>query len=567
MKHVASVGTLTALMLCLHVSAARAGEFFVDPAGGSADGDGSREHPWQTWEAVIKAGHVGKEIAAGDTVWLRSGNHGASAIKGGTYSPVITLAAETGQTPQLTSASFAQTRGWVVRGLTLSPSFGTARVATIASVDKASAEVTLRDCKMFSVQDASGWTSDAWINTASSGIQVSGDRVTISHNELTNVRFGISVDGPNALIEYNSVVNFSADGLRGLGDNGVFQYNLVKNVYVSQEDGDDNHDDGFQSWSTGPNGPGSGVVKGVTLRGNIIINREDPTQKLTNSLQGVGCFDGFFDDWIVENNVVVTDHWHGISLYGMRGGRIVNNTVIDVNDVSPGPPWIMVSPHKDGTPSERVVIRNNLATDYSIEGNTLTQDHNTTLKDLPAYFVDPVHFDLHLKPGAPAIDQSSNDDAPELDADRIARPQGGAADLGAYEWHEPSVKPVEAGTGGSSQPPSAAGQGAPQPPSAGRGGGGGGGGRAGATAGSGAAGRSDAGASGGSGGNAGRDAGPGDDAADGGADATADEGCGCRLSTRQSNHGASASLALLGLLAVRVARRRRPRAKHSAPTP
>jgi Right handed beta helix region len=541
-------GIVAGIVACwVQSGVAHAAEFFVDPAAGSASGDGSREHPWQTWEAVLQAGLIGTTIHAGDTVWLRSGKHGASVIKGGTYAPAITLAAEAGQTPQLTSVSFAQTKGWVVRGLTVSPSFGTKTGGNIASIDKASADVTLRDCTLFSVADASAWTAQDWINTASSGIQVSGDHITISHNQLKNVRFGISVDGPNALIEYNSVINFSADGLRGLGDDGVFQYNTVKNVYVSQDDGDDNHDDGFQSWSTGPNGPGSGVVKRVVLRGNVIINREDPAQKLTNELQGIGCFDGFFEDWVVENNVVATDHWHGISLYGMRGGRIVNNTVIDVNDTSPGPPWIMVSPHKDGTASSNVLVRNNLATDYSLEGDNLAQDHNTELKDLAGYFADVAKFDLHLKAGAPAIDQGSADRAPELDADRIMRPQGAGVDLGAYESHDPKVQPVDAGAAEDVVPP----------PAAGKGGAGG----------AGAAGRSGAGAGGqskaGTGGNAARAGEGGSQSRDAGSEVDAGDApkghtdCGCRIAQQRAS---GAGAILLGAVAA-VLRLRRHRAR------
>jgi Right handed beta helix region len=551
---------IAAIAVVLQAGVARAAEFYVDPAAGSDSGDGSSDHPWKTWEAVVKANLVGTTIHAGDTVWLRSGNHGASAVKGGTYSPAITLAAASGQTPQLASAAFTGTKGWLVRGLSLSPSYGTKTGGNILSIDKASSEITVRDCKLFSVEDASSWTADQWINTASSGIQVSGDQIVISHNQLTNVRFGISVDGPNALIEYNSVINFSADGMRGLGDNGVFQYNLVKNVYVSQEDGDDNHDDGFQSWSTGPDGPGSGVVKGVVLRGNTIINREDPAQKLTNSLQGIGCFDGFFDDWIVENNVVATDHWHGISFYGMRGGRIVNNTVIDVNDVDPGPPWIMVNAHKDGTKSNHVLIRNNLVTDYSIDGDDLTQDHNTELKaaDLASYFVDPAKFDLHLKSGAPAIDQGNADQAPPLDLDRIARPQGGGIDLGAYESHDSSVKPADSGDGAQDiAPPPAAGQsGAPRPPS----GGAGAASSAGAPAKAGAGGQPKAGnaSEAGKGGSpASSDAGPDD--ADGGSAKKSDSGCGCRISGQRST--VPRALLLLAALAV-IRRRRTKRPRH-----
>ena len=142
-------------------------------------------------------------------------------------------------------------------------------------------------------------------------------------------------------------------------------------------------------------------MRGIVLRGNTIINFENPAQPLKGTLQGIGCFDGFFVDWVVENNVVITNHWHGISLYGVRNSRVVNNTVIDNNSASPGPPWIMVTAHKDGRQSDGVVVRNNLATDYDVTGTNITQDHNTTLtaSNLATFFVNPATFDLHLKAG------------------------------------------------------------------------------------------------------------------------------------------------------------------------
>ena len=147
------------------------------------------------------------------------------------------------------------------------------------------------------------------------------------------MNFGISVTGASNVVERNVIENFSGDGLRGLGDYGVFEFNTVKNCY----DVNANHDDGFQSWSVGPGGVGTGVVRGIVLRGNRILNYEDPNQPHRGTLQGIGCFDGFFEDWIIENNEILTDHWHGITLSGARNCRIVNNTVVDLNTTSPGP--------------------------------------------------------------------------------------------------------------------------------------------------------------------------------------------------------------------------------------
>jgi hypothetical protein len=518
------MGLASGAALVLAAPVAGAAEFFVDPAVGAATGDGSAAKPWQTLEQVAQSGAFGGQIKAGDTVWLRTGYHGAPVLSGADFTPPITVAAAAGAKPTASHVAFSGARGWVLRGLSISPSHApTPTVDTMVTIDAGSARVVLEDSALFSVADASGWGANEWINVASSGISVKGTAVTLRHNDLTNVRFGISVEGQGALVEHNRVVDFSADGLRGLGDDGVFQYNLVKNAHVSDADGDPNHDDGFQSWSVGPGGVGTGVVKGVVLRGNIFLNRDDPNQKLQNAMQGIGCFDGTFEGWVVENNVVITDHWHGISFYGMRSSRIVNNTVIDVNDVSPGPPWIKVTAHKDGTPSQDVVVRNNLATDFQLEGTNVVGDHNTTLTDLTTFFVNPATFDLHLLPGSPAVDSGSADEAPALDLEGIARPQGQGIDLGAYEWHDPSVGPVDGGPGGGGTG-GAGGAAAP-----GTGGGQGGGGQGG----------------GGQGG--------------GGGQASSASGCGCTLAGRAPLHPEVALLALAVALARRRGRRVGPR--------
>jgi len=436
---------------------ALATDFYVDPINGSPSGDGSAANPWRTLQEVVEADLIetrhweslpyepgldlvvvnpGAPVKAGDTIWLRTGNHGEFFVRGAYNEFPITIAAEAGQTPRLSRILISAAQNWIVRGVAVSPSFAPPITqGTMVFVENhgwhgPSWDVTIEDCDVYTVDDASGWGEDEWVNLASSGFRVDGDRVTVRDNAIRNVRFGISVSGADARIEHNVVDGFSADGLRGLGDGDRFEYNQIKNAFVGAPF-DGNHDDGFQSWSVGPGGVGTGEVRDVVLRGNVILNNENASHPLHATLQGIGCFDGLFVNWIVENNVVITDHWHGISLYGAIGGRIVNNTVIDLNDVSPGPPWIMLNSH-NGTPSQNVLVRNNLATDYVISGTGITQDHNLEITDPTALFVAPP-FDLHLKAGSAAIDAGSPLQAPALDVERIARPQGAGFDLGAYE--------------------------------------------------------------------------------------------------------------------------------------
>jgi len=240
-------------------------------------------------------------------------------------------------------------------------------------------------------------------------------------------------------------------------------------------------------------------------------------------------------DWVIENNVVITDHWHGITLLGAKNSRIVNNTVIDRNTVTPGPPWINIGNHKNGTPPTGCLVRNNLTTDLNLASSGVTEDHNIILKDLTPFFVDVAKFDLHLLPTAPAIDQGSSDQAPATDIEGVPRPQGSAVDVGAHEWHDGSVVIPDGGPGG----------------------GAGTAGTAGASSGG-----SDAGTSGGAGGSAGSGGtASGGTSAGGSAGSTPssssgdDSGCGCSVPGSSTPRGELLLLLGIGLLGAHGRRR------------
>src|SRR5690606_27325760 len=122
-------------------------------------------------------------------------------------------------------------------------------------------------------------------------------------NYIRNVDMGITASR-NFIEAHNNIIeNFSGDGMRILGSHIVFEGNTIMNYY----DVCDNHDDGIKSFVTG-----DGVFRNNVIRSNIILNYIDPNQNLTSTLQGIGSFDGFVEDWGIENNMISLNQWHGI---------------------------------------------------------------------------------------------------------------------------------------------------------------------------------------------------------------------------------------------------------------
>jgi hypothetical protein len=434
-----------------------AAEFWVDPVHGEAGNDGSSSAPWrslqevldkgfvesQRWEslpyeegATLVAKNTGAPVKAGDTIYLRSGYHGDLFVLGHYNRKAITVSAEHGHKPRFRSVLVRSGSNWVFRGLDVSPEYAPRYERTTLFHLESHGwhgpihDIVVEDCHLHSIEDSSKWTAEDWDKLACDGLEAHGKNITLRNNVLRNVNSGISVDTEDSLIEGNLVENFAGDGMRGFGNRTVFQYNTIKNCY----DVNDNHDDGFQSWSSGKDGVGTGEVVGIVLRGNTFINNEDPNQLHRGALQGIGCFDGTYVDWVIENNVIIVDHWHGITLLGARNIRVVNNTVLDSYGGDPGPPWIMIGPHKDGTPSDGSVIRNNLTTAIQIEGKGVTADHNMIIKNADKIFVDAAGHDLRLKKGSKAVDAGNPDLAPNLDRDKVPRPSGDGYDIGAYEF-------------------------------------------------------------------------------------------------------------------------------------
>jgi hypothetical protein len=383
---------IVALIFCLTVVMARAAMFYCDPTQGSPQGDGSAERPWRTIEDVLQARLIqlcdqhGKPanpsapVKPGDTVLLRSGWHGVIRIPGGYNDQPITIAADPGHTPQVGWIEIGSGRKWRVKGLTVSPSLAPTPlgrpphdlVMLGEQGGEDSADLVVEDCFIYSVLDATGWAAKDWVEKTASGIWLGrhGKAHVARNNYVLNIRFGINLCAPDCLCEGNVVANFSADGIRVTRDGQTVQYNVIKNNFVGAADGDDNHDDGIQAFLFNV---GTGTLRDVVLRGNIILARETDGLPFPNPLQGIGCFDGPLVHFTVEKNVVCVNHWHGISLADAQGCTVQDNACFS-RWPDRARPWVQLGQKKNQAQGN--TVHNNLAHSFDFKADTEVKAEN-----------------------------------------------------------------------------------------------------------------------------------------------------------------------------------------------
>ncbi|MFI5734878.1 choice-of-anchor Q domain-containing protein [Kribbella sp. NPDC051587] len=423
--------------------------YYVDPAAGSSSNPGTAASPWRTLQEVFDSGRT---FAAGDVIYLRSGNHGNPVIRGGLSSGLRTIRAEPGQTPRMRTLRFQSgaTR-WTVDGVVVSPqeADGSFTAGNLIQFDAGATDDVVQNSQIRAASDSSaaGWANNDWVNRSGTAVLVAGSNNQVLNNRIRNVRNGVMLErtstagagATGAVVRGNSVDHFWEDAYRCKVSGCLLERNTATNSYAVVPPGtedDPPHRDMFQSYR----GDGSFTpITNVVLRGNVFISRQGtrytkiPFQyngKYT--VQGIGAYDGPYDNWTIENNVVMVEVGLAIGLYGMDNSRIVNNTVVPAAPATDSE--IRLTDQKDGNPSDNDVIRNNLAHAFNTGAATNARHSNnlTVGTDYSTYFVDYPAGNVHLKAGSPAIGFGTTTDAPATDADGRARTA--PYDAGAYEY-------------------------------------------------------------------------------------------------------------------------------------
>lgn len=424
--------------------------YYLDPQNGSLNNDGSFSSPWTSLSEIIDANYIQSReytslpytnnnplidkningfVRAGDTLVLREGLHGSIFLRNYINESPITIIGYQDEKAIIENVHLQACKNWVFEELDISSEpYGYFIQGRLFYVEThgwqgPSSHVIIKNCDIYSSNQP--WTtSQEWLDYASDGIYIQADSCIARNNKIFNVDMGLSCVGNYITATDNSIVNFSGDGGRILGSNIVFNYNLIKNNYKV----DDNHDDGIQSFTT--NGF---IVDNNEVIGNFIINSDDENQALAGPLQGIACFDGFYNDWIIANNVVSVNHWHGISLYGAKRCTIIHNTVIDPTpNITPGGSWIRIDDNKDGTPSSDCVVANNVANKFVVDALDI---NNRVLDTQSAYsqnFKNYPNFEFDLLQSSNLIDNADKLYSIPFDINQSTRDS--LPDIGAIEY-------------------------------------------------------------------------------------------------------------------------------------
>ena len=424
--------------------------YYSDPVDGLASNNGSKQSPWGNLESVMA---TGQSFVEGDTLCLLSGNHGAPRIYDQNYSSVVTIAALWGESPFISDLRIERSSGITLEGIAVDGSLiidptRDEKDRWMIMGDVATHHITFRKMSIQSATSIEGWTKTDWYRRSMSAMDMRGSNISVEHSQILNVYHGLSLRGDHSLVAHCLIDNFAGDGIRGLGSFSTYEWNVVRDAYVN--DYAIQHDDAFQAYNLEPDPK----IEGVIIRNNQFMQFLDPITSfieqndlVSHEMQGVIITDGYADSWVVENNLVANDHFHGITLYGARHCRVQNNTVIQPpHTTDTDVPWIRLTVQtKTGQQNFDNVIRNNLAAMFTtweyaassvFENNTDIDQANQA--DYRRYFVDYDSQDYKQNWNSPAVDQGVEQDVSEFDLAGNPRVQGDTVDTGAYE-HTPEI--------------------------------------------------------------------------------------------------------------------------------
>ncbi|XMO85796.1 T9SS type A sorting domain-containing protein [Algibacter sp. AS12] len=436
---------IVVLFVCVGYIAHAQTIYYCDPVNGKNSNDGSQLNPFLAFGSVNWAS-VG--LKNNDIIYLLDGQHGNGYLGNQQFLTNLLIKSVNPQQAILTKIQINNSNHITFEDVQFDASTGVfSKDDAIVIGDANTSYITLKNCLIQSAIDSSTWTQSDWYSNSVSGIQFRGGNITLINNTFLNLYHAVELRGDNTLMQKNLIKNFAGDAIRGLGSFSTYENNIIKNCFI--EDYAVNHDDAFQVYKLS----GDFVVTNLVFRFNKIIIFENPSQFVIDnnligtSMQGVIITDGSADSWIIENNLVVNDQYHGISLFGAQNCRIQNNTVIQsplFNDTDQIPRIYIDDQDKSGQTraNKNNIVRNNICAQYTpwtYDTTTLVENNidinQNDYANYSNYFLDYPNGDFQLKETSPAVNFGINEDLTLVDIDNNDRVfNNEIVDAGCFEF-------------------------------------------------------------------------------------------------------------------------------------
>jgi hypothetical protein len=225
------------------------------------------------------------------------------------------------------------------------------------------------------------------------GLSVRGsENINISDNEFTTwMRGAVFTDTQNLVVSGNEVHSIRSDGMDFVQvSNALIEKNYIHDFETSPESGD--HVDYIQFWTNGTLEPSTNIV----IRQNVLDMGDGGMSQsifMRNEEVDTGRagLEMYYLDVVIEQNLILGGHLHGITVGATSGLLIQGNTILAAPDPEStvNVPMINVS----GDSFDVSIIQNAVAringyvdqSDWNISGNAFIQN---TDPNAPGYYSD-----------------------------------------------------------------------------------------------------------------------------------------------------------------------------------
>ena len=246
------------------------------------------------------------------------------------------------------------------------------------------------------------------------GLSINATGLTLENNEFFNHMKALACGGDGVVIRNNEFHDIRSDGLNLVDARGV----LIEGNYFHdfvRAPGSGDHADMIQLWINDPDK----LSSDITIRGNLLdVGDGGATQSIFIRNQAVDTLGGgeevYYRNLVIEENVILNSHHHGITVPEAIGVVIRNNTILqklgdNIDDGTSAVTFPRINVSED---AQDVVIENNITTDitgvqsgWSVADNIIAQNASY----LEPFFYEALFIASSLAAGALPVVRPGSD--------------------------------------------------------------------------------------------------------------------------------------------------------------